>query len=393
MEKGEFLPAIPELHHPSCQPLPGNTGKLFSPFPLLSRGHRGKLAPGWRHFCRSWDCDTLTASDGAWMAWGCFGGKRPSQQSLPSEPAGISAAAPGRAGESCPHPAAFAPSLALVPAGKRPLFHSQRFTTLHQDRDLTVQFSHICHVASAYGSISHPQSPCADSSTGHCPQGQHLLPPVPSASLERYSRLSRAERGAEAGTESAVSLLLGWVWRRSFQASVEQRGEGVWGGGRDRGLRAPKKGLIEAGTGICGSQRGRGPPARTAAGIVPLAPGKRGRAVLSPILVVCSAVPPRCPALRRLHLCCRWCCKPHASRVCGFQRVGFMVEGVLAGSWSRSNCRGWSLPGRCSCFTPTPSTDVSESHQVLQGQEQQLSSLLGQEKTPLFGHHQGEGEK
>lgn len=40
-----------------------------------------------------------------------------------------------------------------------------------------------------------------------------------------------------------------------------------------------------------------------------------------------------------------------------------------------------------------PSTDVSESHYVHQGCEQQLSSLLDQEKTPLFGHHQGEGEK
>lgn len=45
------------------------------------------------------------------------------------------------------------------------------------------------------------------------------------------------------------------------------------------------------------------------------------------------------------------------------------------------------------CFIPTSSTDVSESHQVHQGQEQQLFSLLGQEKTPLFGHHRGEGEK
>lgn len=96
-----------------------------------------------------------------------WGEKRPSQQSPPSVPAGTSAAAPGHTGESCPHPTAFAPSLALVPGGKGLLFHSQRFTALHQDRDLTLQFSHICHVASAYDSFSHPQSPCADSSTGH----------------------------------------------------------------------------------------------------------------------------------------------------------------------------------------------------------------------------------
>lgn len=37
---------------------------------------------------------------------------------------------------------------------------------------------------------------------------------------------------------------------------------------------------------------------------------------------------------------------------------------------------------------PVPSTGVSESHHVPQGREQQLSPLLGQEKTPLFGHRE-----
>lgn len=54
------------------------------------------------------------------------------------------------------------------------------------------------------------------------PHGEHLLPPVSSGSLECYGRLCRVERGAELGTERAVSLLLGWVWWRSFQASMEQ---------------------------------------------------------------------------------------------------------------------------------------------------------------------------
>lgn len=44
--KGDSLTTIPELHHPACQPLPGSTGKLSSPFPLLPRGLCSALAPG-----------------------------------------------------------------------------------------------------------------------------------------------------------------------------------------------------------------------------------------------------------------------------------------------------------------------------------------------------------
>lgn len=108
----------------------------------------------------------------------------------------------------------------------------------------------------------------------------------------------------------------------------------MWGGGRDRGLLAPKKGLIEAGTGICGSQRGRGPAARTAAGIVPPAPGEQGRPGLSPILVVCCVAPlaaqcfgtfSRSPLLQVVLQTppqpCLW-----------FAAGCFPVEGVLAGS-------------------------------------------------------------
>lgn len=53
----------------------------------------------------------------------------------------------------------------------------------------------------------------------------------------------------------------------------------------------PREGLIEAGMGICGSQHGGGVTACTAASIVPPASSKWGRAVLLPVLVVCSLEP------------------------------------------------------------------------------------------------------
>lgn len=78
---------------------------------------------------------------------------------------------------------------------------------------------------------------------------------------------------------------------RAGSSSMERWGAEARGGGRDGGLCTPEKGLIEAGMGICGSRRGGGVTAGTAAGIVPPAASKRGRAVLSPVLVVCSPDP------------------------------------------------------------------------------------------------------
>lgn len=126
----------------------------------------------------------------------------------------------------------------------------------------------------------------------HCSPGEHLSPPVPPRGPWRATDACLGVKGEQSGAQSEwYPWFLAWVWQRSFQASVEQWGEGAQDGGRDRGLCAPEKGLIEAGTGICGSQRGRGATARTAAGIVLPAPSKRGWAVLSPVLVVCSPDP------------------------------------------------------------------------------------------------------
>lgn len=91
--KGDFLTTIPELHHPACQPLPGRTGKLSSPFPLLPQGRWGTLALGrllatrnqWL-FCWCWGTGTLTAP-GAQMGLGwhgvTLGGKGPPQAESP----------------------------------------------------------------------------------------------------------------------------------------------------------------------------------------------------------------------------------------------------------------------------------------------------------------------
>lgn len=46
LRKGDFLTTIPELHHLARQPLPGSTGKLSSPFPVLSPGLWRALDPG-----------------------------------------------------------------------------------------------------------------------------------------------------------------------------------------------------------------------------------------------------------------------------------------------------------------------------------------------------------
>lgn len=124
---------------------------------------------------------------------------------------------------------------------------------------------------------------------------EHLSPPVPPRGPQRATDPCSGWKGSRVGHRvSGVPGLGGGFGRgasRAGSSSMERWGAEARGGGRDGGLCAPEKGLIEAGMGICGSRRGGGVTAGTAAGIVPLVASKRGRAVLSPVLVVCSPDP------------------------------------------------------------------------------------------------------
>lgn len=61
------------------------------------------------------------------------------------------------------------------------------------------------------------------------------------------------------------------------------------------------------------------------------------------------------------------------------------------GSWSRSNSTGWSLPGRC-VLPPGPELISPSPIRFTRGRSSPYR-LCWVRRKPLFGHHQGEGEK
>lgn len=93
-----------ELHHPACQPLPGSSGKLSSPFPLLPQALGAPLpsvTKSQRLFCRSRGAAIPSAPDGPQAPRqdlaGYLEGKGPPGQSPHSVPEGISTATLGGA--------------------------------------------------------------------------------------------------------------------------------------------------------------------------------------------------------------------------------------------------------------------------------------------------------
>lgn len=242
------------------------------------------------------------------MAWGYLrGGKTiPAEPSLSACPDFSSCSRPHCAELPTPHCLC-----TVLPEGKHLPFHFQRFTALRQDRGFnSAIFSHICHVASAHGSISHTPSlpvPTAKKSLAT----RFFCIPV---SGWKGSRGRHRDRGIPAHGVGLAEELPG------KRGAV--RGEGVWGGWEG----PPKKGLIEeslrfpAWPGSTGTHSSRH-----------CATGARKAEQGTPLTLPGGLLPspPSCPAVS---LCCRWCCKLQPSPVCAFQRVVFKVEGVLAGS-------------------------------------------------------------
>lgn len=173
--KEDFLTTIPELHHPACQPLPGSTGNLSSPFPLLPQGRWGTLALG-----------RLPATGSQRLSCGSWGTAIPPAPGTQMGPGwrGVTWGAtdhPGRVPGSCSGPrlqgAAHTPPLCspgpepgFRPRGKAsPFPQSTIYTTMPGQGLHSAIFPHLPSCFSVEVAFTPPVSLC-------CPGPGHSLP-------------------------------------------------------------------------------------------------------------------------------------------------------------------------------------------------------------------------